>query len=133
MAEGLNQYMDEHGFHSIEDFRGRAVRNVVDWGDLDLNYKIIADIDPALCIGCQLCYVACEDGAHQCIESYGVAGNGKKNPKGMGVHVPRIIQDECVGCNLCALVCPVQKCITMRQVDTGKAPQSWKQRISAAR
>jgi len=133
MAEGLNQYMDEHGFHAIEDFRGRAVRNGVDWGDLDLNYKIIADIDPALCIGCQLCYVACEDGAHQCIESYGVAGNGKKNPKGMGVHVPRIIQDECVGCNLCALVCPVQKCITMRQVDTGKAPQSWKQRISAAR
>jgi dihydropyrimidine dehydrogenase (NAD+) subunit PreA len=132
MAEGLNQYMDDHGFRSIEDFRGRAVRNVVDWGDLDLNYKIIADIDPALCIGCQLCYVACEDGAHQCIEPYGVAGNGKKNPKGMGVHVPRIIQDECVGCNLCALVCPVQKCITMRQIDSGKAPQSWKQRISAA-
>jgi dihydropyrimidine dehydrogenase (NAD+) subunit PreA len=132
MAEGLSQYMDEHGFRSIEDFRGRAVRNVVDWGDLDLNYKIIADIDSALCIGCQLCYVACEDGAHQCIAPYGVAGNGKKNPNGMGVHVPRIIEDECVGCNLCALVCPVQNCITMRQIDTGKAPQSWNERVRAA-
>ena len=132
MAEGLSQYMDEHGFRSIEDFRGRAVRNVVDWGDLDLNYKVIADIDSALCIGCQLCYVACEDGAHQCIAPYGVAGNGKKNPNGMGVHVPRIIEDECVGCNLCALVCPVQHCITMREIDTGKAPQSWNQRVRAA-
>jgi dihydropyrimidine dehydrogenase (NAD+) subunit PreA len=132
MAEGLSQYMDEHGFRSIEDFRGRAVRNVVDWGDLDLNYKVIADIDSALCIGCQLCYVACEDGAHQCIAPYGVAGNGKKNPNGMGVHVPRIIEDECVGCNLCALVCPVRHCITMREIDTGKAPQSWNQRVRAA-
>ncbi|MGB6545865.1 MAG: NAD-dependent dihydropyrimidine dehydrogenase subunit PreA [Candidatus Acidiferrales bacterium] len=132
MAEGLSQYMDEHGFRSIEDFRGRAVANVKDWGDLDLNYKIVADIDPALCIGCQLCYVACEDGAHQCIAPYGVAANGKKNPNGMGVHVPRIIEDECVGCNLCALVCPVQHCITMREIDTGKAPQSWNQRVRAA-
>jgi dihydropyrimidine dehydrogenase (NAD+) subunit PreA len=132
MAEGLSQYMDEHGFRSIEDFRGRAVPNVKDWGDLDLNYKVIADIDAALCIGCQLCYVACEDGAHQCIAPYGVAGNGKKNPNGMGVHVPRIIEDECVGCNLCALVCPVQHCITMREIDTGKAPQSWNQRARAA-
>jgi len=132
MTEGLNQYMDDHGFRSIEDFRGRAVPNVMDWGDLDLNYKIIADIDSALCIGCQLCYVACEDGAHQCIEPYNIAGNGKKNPKGMGVHVPRIIQDECVGCNLCSLVCPVENCIAMREIDTGKAPQSWNQRVRAA-
>ena len=68
MADGLDAYMDDHGYRTIEDFRGRAVPNVMDWGDLDLNYKIIAKIDTALCIGCQLCYVACEDGAHQCIE-----------------------------------------------------------------
>ena len=68
MADGLAAYMDDHGYRTIEDFRGRAVPNVMDWGDLNLNYKIIADIDKGLCIGCQLCYVACEDGAHQCIE-----------------------------------------------------------------
>ena len=85
MIDGLSAYMDDHGFRTIEDFRGRAVPNVKDWGDLDLNYKIIADIRHDLCIGCQLCYVACEDGAHQCIEPYTVAGNGKKNPNGMGV------------------------------------------------
>jgi dihydropyrimidine dehydrogenase (NAD+) subunit PreA len=129
IADGLAAYMDDHGFRTIEDFRGRAVPNVVDWGDLDLNYKIIAEIHQELCIGCQLCYVACEDGAHQCIAPHFAAGNGKKNPNGMGVHVPGIIEDECVGCNLCALVCPVDRCITMRQVDTGLPPMSWNDRV----
>ena len=79
MVDGLSQYMDDHGFRSIEDFRGRALPNVLDWGDLDLNYKIIAEINSDLCIGCQLCYVACEDGAHQCIAPHSVTGNGKRN------------------------------------------------------
>jgi dihydropyrimidine dehydrogenase (NAD+) subunit PreA len=65
MIDGLSQYMDDHGFRSVEEFRGRALPNVVDWGELDLNYKIIAEIHPELCIGCQLCYVACEDGQWQ--------------------------------------------------------------------
>src|SRR5712664_3363980 len=117
-----------YGFRTIDNFRGRAVTNVHDWGDLDLNYKIIADIHHDLCIGCQLCYVACEDGAHQCIEPFTSAGVGKKNPNGMGVHVPRIIEEECVGCNLCALVCPVEECITMKQIDTGQPFESWNMR-----
>jgi dihydropyrimidine dehydrogenase (NAD+) subunit PreA len=127
MIDGLSQYMDQRGFRTIEDFRGRAVPNVQDWGDLDLNYKVIARIDPKLCIGCQLCYVACEDGAHQCIEPYREAA--KKNAGGFGVHVPRIIEEECVGCNLCALVCPVDGCITMQEVDSDRAPVSWNERV----
>ncbi len=129
MIDGLSQYMDDHGFRTIEDFRGRAVANVRDWGDLDLNYKIVAEIHSELCIGCQLCYVACEDGAHQCIAPYDVASNGKKNVHGMDVHVPRILDEECVGCNLCALVCPVEDCITMREVDTGMQPITWNERM----
>ena len=128
MIDGLSAYMDDHGFRTIDDFRSRAVTNVQDWGDLDLNYKIIADIHHDLCIGCQLCYVACEDGAHQCIAPYTAAGVGKKNPHGMGVHVPRIMEEECVGCNLCTLVCPVDNCITMKQIDTGQPFESWNMR-----
>jgi dihydropyrimidine dehydrogenase (NAD+) subunit PreA len=131
MADGLTAYMDSHAFRTIEDFRARALPNILNWGDLDLNYKIVADIKTDLCIGCQLCYVACEDGAHQCIERAPINGS-KRNPKGMTVHVPRILEDECVGCNLCALVCPVQGCITMRQIETGLAPMSWKQKVSGA-
>ncbi len=128
MIDGLSQYMDDHGYRTIEDFRGRAVPNVVDWGDLDLNYKIIAEIRTDLCIGCQLCYVACEDGAHQCIAQHSASGNGKTNVHGKGVHVPRIIEEECVGCNLCALVCPVEGCITMKEVETGLPRMSWNDR-----
>src|ERR1700722_18274323 len=133
MADGLVAYMDDHAYRSTQDFRGRAVPNVMDWGDLDLNYKIIAKIDASLCIGCQLCYVACEDGAHQCIERAPEHNaKGKHNANGMEVHVPRIMEEECVGCNLCALVCPVHGCITMEEIHTGLPPMSWKQKVSNA-
>jgi dihydropyrimidine dehydrogenase (NAD+) subunit PreA len=159
MIDGLSAYMDAHGFRTVEDFRGRALANVMDWGDLDLNYKVIAEINPSLCIGCQLCYIACEDGAHQAIAPWreadaGENGNGKgaaerhvqgstaaasqsngqngsaakKNSEGFGVHVPRIIEEECVGCNLCVLVCPVENCITMKQIHSDRAPMSWNDR-----
>lgn len=117
LLDGLEGYLDSKGFAGIDNLRGRALPNVVDWNDLDLNYKIIAEVDPALCIGCHLCYVACEDGAHQCIEEYPAATGDKR--------IPRIIEEECVGCNLCALVCPVDGCITMKEVPTGKPPMSW--------
>jgi dihydropyrimidine dehydrogenase (NAD+) subunit PreA len=29
--------------------------------------------------------------------------------------IPRVDEDECVGCNLCSLVCPVPECITMER------------------
>src|ERR1700682_5226449 len=51
MADGLAAYMDDHAYRSTENFRGHAVPNVRDWGDLDLNYKIIADIRHDLCVG----------------------------------------------------------------------------------
>jgi dihydropyrimidine dehydrogenase (NAD+) subunit PreA len=133
LIDGLSDYLDAKGFASVSDLRGRAVAHVADWGDLDLNYKIIADINSDLCIGCHLCYVACEDGAHQCIEEY-PAGDGAVQLGMLGktnggrVRVPRIIDDECVGCNLCALVCPVHGCITMKEVETGNPVMSWNDR-----
>ena len=124
MIEGLSEYLDTKGFKSVADLEGRALSNVTDWGNLDLNYKIVAEIDSEKCIGCHLCYVACEDGAHQCIEQYPVAAAGNGS-----IRIPRIIEDECVGCNLCALVCPVENCIRMKEVDTGRPVMSWNDRV----
>jgi dihydropyrimidine dehydrogenase (NAD+) subunit PreA len=126
MIDGLNQYLEEKSCVSAMELVGRSLGRIRDWGDLDLNYKIVAKIDPELCIGCNLCYIACEDGAHQCIaatERPAVDLRTGEIPK----HVPRILEDECVGCNLCALVCPVPGCITMQQVDTGRAPMTWRE------
>jgi len=44
------------------------------------------------------------------------------------VRIPRVDEQECVGCNLCWLVCPVENCITMEQVESGKPFQSWEMR-----
>src|SRR5690606_30538372 len=39
MIDGLSNWMDAKGHARLEDFRGLAVPNVVDWNDLNLNYK----------------------------------------------------------------------------------------------
>jgi len=67
MQDGLLAWMTEKGFATIEDFRGLSLPNVREWKHLNLNYKVVATIHQDLCIGCQLCYTACWDGAHQCI------------------------------------------------------------------
>ncbi len=117
MILGLEEWMREKGYSRIDEFVGKALPNYKEWGDLNLNFKIVAEIDPGTCIECQLCYAACEDGAHQCIEL----------PK--GTRVPRVIEEECVGCNLCQLVCPVEGCITMVERDTGLPRESWNERV----
>jgi len=152
MIDGLANWMDEKGFQTLDDFRGRSLNRVVGWSSLNLNYKLIASIDPSTCIGCQLCYTACWDGAHQCIHLDRVSKNGHRTPAQVEAasrekitvtpiarldqgpfptpieRVPRVDEHECVGCNLCWLVCPVEGCITMKEVNTGLTAESWEER-----
>jgi len=116
LVDGLNNWMDAKGFHTLEDFRGKAVENVTDWNQLDLNYKTLAVIDQDKCIECGLCHIVCEDASHQAISKH-KSGNGKRTYT--------VIDDECVGCNLCSLVCPEPDCITMEAQDTGLPYLNW--------
>ena len=97
-------------------FRSRALRNTVDWNDLNLNYDVKARIDPDLCIECGRCHIACEDTSHQAIAVGIKAGGGKTFT---------VIDGECVGCNLCQHVCPVTGCIEMVPVDNDLEPVTW--------
>ncbi|HEV2992436.1 MAG TPA: NAD-dependent dihydropyrimidine dehydrogenase subunit PreA [Candidatus Angelobacter sp.] len=126
LIDGLESYLEDKGFSSVTELVGKSVPRIEDWGNLDLNYKIIARIDAQKCIGCNLCYIACEDGAHQCIRVEERL-QGDLREGAIAKHVPQIIEEECVGCNLCALVCPVPECISMVEVDTGLPAMSWKQ------
>ena len=118
---GLERYMTEKGFETIEDMRGKALGNVKNWEHLNLKYKVIAEIEEEKCVGCQLCYIACEDGAHQAIK---LSGDGNNR-------VPEIIEENCVGCNLCSIVCPVEDCITMVRKDDGSEAVTWNERTNA--
>jgi dihydropyrimidine dehydrogenase (NAD+) subunit PreA len=166
MIDGLQNWMCEKGFQSIESLRGLSLPRVTEWKDLNLNYKIVAHIEESKCIGCGLCYTACWDGAHQCIHVDRVSGpiNGpaelhakpaeveaatrssitvtpiaKLDASTTSPHasatplarIPRVDETECVGCNLCSLVCPVDDCITMVEVETGLPAESWEQRTAA--
>jgi dihydropyrimidine dehydrogenase (NAD+) subunit PreA len=126
MSSGLETYLAHKGFASAMDLVGKSLPRIMDWGDLNLNYKTVAKIDGETCIGCNLCYIACEDGAHQCITA-APRPSGDLREGTLAKHVPHIIEDECVGCNLCSLVCPVPGCITMVEVDTGRPAMSWRQ------
>jgi len=125
MKDGLSAYLDSKGMRSLADLRGRAVSQVGDWQQLDLHYKRVARIDYEKCIGCNLCHIACEDGAHQCIDLVNSAPYGLGPGRVPGKPVPKVREDDCVGCNLCSIVCPVDGCITMTPVDTGRPAMSW--------
>ncbi|MBE7438598.1 MAG: NAD-dependent dihydropyrimidine dehydrogenase subunit PreA [Spirochaetales bacterium] len=103
LCDGLSHWMDEKGFKTLDDFRGKSVRTLVRWEELDLNFHIVANINQETCIHCGLCYIACEDTSHQSI----------RMTRGMPHNKYEIIEPECVGCNLCKLMCPVEGCITM--------------------
>jgi dihydropyrimidine dehydrogenase (NAD+) subunit PreA len=115
MISGLGAWMDAKGYRTLDDFRGLAARNYTDWGRLDMSYKLIAEIDQSLCIKCGLCHIACEDTSHQSIRA--LRDNGTRRYE--------VVEEECVGCNLCLHVCPVEGCITMREIDTGLPYTTW--------
>jgi dihydropyrimidine dehydrogenase (NAD+) subunit PreA len=106
MISGLGDWMDEKGHASVDDVVGRAVPNFTDWQYLNLNYVTKARIDQDLCIGCGRCFAACEDTSHQAI-----AMTPERRFE--------VIDEECVACNLCVNVCPVEDCITMEELAPG--------------
>ncbi|MBV8566615.1 MAG: NAD-dependent dihydropyrimidine dehydrogenase subunit PreA [Methylobacteriaceae bacterium] len=113
MISGLKTWMLAKGYETIEDFRGRAVGNVTDWQYLNLNYVVKARIDQDLCIKCGRCHIVCEDTSHQAIAT---VVNGKRQ---------FVVKDEeCVGCNLCVEVCPVEDCITLVPLTEGVDPRT---------
>jgi len=106
LQSGLLEWMNDKRFDNVTDCRGLAVGNVTDWQYLNLNFVTKARINQDLCIKCGRCFAVCEDTSHQAI----VINSGRTF---------EVIDEECVACNLCVNVCPVEECITMEQLQPG--------------
>ena len=140
MIDGLSGYLDDKGMTSVRELHRKALPAFVEWGDLDLNYKVIAHVDAEKCIGCNLCYVACRDTAVHCIHNAdeplksGHRATTREGAiaaaKARDAHIVWVDESECIGCNLCAAVCPVPGCITMRDETNGAPFESWNDRIA---
>lgn len=138
LCDGLSHWMDSQGFKSISDVVGKSLPRISDFKDFDLSFRAVARIDPDKCIKCNLCYVACNDTAHQCIDlvdangnlvqpySYDVRSNGRLEAISTRPQ-PVVREEDCVGCRLCHNVCPVEGCIEMVEVPSGRASITWDQ------
>ena len=70
-------------------------------------------------IKCGRCYAVCEDTSHQAISK---TINGERGFE--------VIDEECVACNMCINVCPVENCITMRNLEPGEIDKRTGQTVS---
>jgi dihydropyrimidine dehydrogenase (NAD+) subunit PreA len=136
LCDGLSNWMDEKGFKTIADISGHSLHRVSEFKNFDLSYRAVARIDQEKCIKCNLCYVACNDTAHQCIDlvspqgtlvqpySYDVRSNGKQEAVESRPQ-PKVREEDCVGCRLCYNVCPVDDCIEMVELPSGRSEVTW--------
>jgi dihydropyrimidine dehydrogenase (NAD+) subunit PreA len=136
LCDGLSNWMDEKRFSTIPDVVGRSLPRVSDFNNFDLSFRAVARIDQQKCIRCDLCYVACNDAAHQCIylvaadgtivppRSYDIRSNGRVDAVETRPRV-HVREADCVGCRLCFNVCPVENCIAMVEEPPQRTSITW--------
>lgn len=98
LTTGLLNYMDNKGFETLSDFRGKSLEHITAQIQLDRNIKLRADVDTAKCIGCSKCVKVCSSNGYKAIELLdGLA---------------RVDRNKCDGCGLCSQIC-IKNCIAM--------------------
>ncbi|MEM0021619.1 MAG: NAD-dependent dihydropyrimidine dehydrogenase subunit PreA [Fervidicoccaceae archaeon] len=94
LIEGLQKYMEERKFHSIDDIVGRVRNKIVPHSSLSFEEWGATFVDPALCISCGRCLDPCRDAGGGALYYDSDAKVVRSNPK------------DCIGCGLCINLCP---------------------------
>ena len=104
LKEGLADYLDARGFHSVEQLVGKALPNIHPTDAFDLSRQGVAHYDLSRCVGCGQCYIVCQDAGGQ-----NLGWDDRKRR-------PIVNDDGCLSCMVCSFVCPVDGLITYREV-----------------
>ncbi|MBO5556136.1 MAG: 4Fe-4S binding protein [Oscillospiraceae bacterium] len=97
--EGLEKFMDEQGYESLEQMRGLALQYITAPGEMQYT-DVAACVDQEKCIGCGQCLKIAHCIAIERAESEKTC---------------RVIPEKCIGCGFCVGVCP-RRAIGIQQV-----------------
>jgi dihydropyrimidine dehydrogenase (NAD+) subunit PreA len=104
LEDGLTHWLEDMKFTNLNEIIGLSLPRLAEHDDLPHDADVVSRIKSDQCIGCGLCYIACEDGGHKAIDFCNTD------------RIPVVDIEKCVGCALCAQVCPVPYCINMEVV-----------------
>ncbi|MCR5304750.1 MAG: NAD-dependent dihydropyrimidine dehydrogenase subunit PreA [Lachnospiraceae bacterium] len=105
---GLRIYMAQRDYRRISEFVGAALDSLVENDEVERDTVVYPVINEELCNGCGRCYISCRDGGHQAVIFHEDTGKVSINGK------------NCVGCQLCSLVCPARAITGSRRVPLRK-------------
>jgi len=86
IAEQMDRWLDEHGYRSLEEIKGLAIRRLAE--RRYRTYAVPPHLDTGRCTGCGLCEVSCVYGAIKVVDGKAV-----------------LDEELCAGCGLCVTRC----------------------------
>src|SRR3984893_7262021 len=110
LCDGLSNWMDAKQFATIPDIVGHSLRQVSDFKDFDLSFKVVALIDKQGHVIAPAVYEPSSNGRVEAVSTR-----------------PSVVvrEDDCVGCRLCFNICPVENCIQMVEVAPDRPSVTW--------
>lgn len=98
VSDGIESWMSDHGYKSIEEFRGKALKHIDDPSFSEYDPPVRAVVHEEQCIGCGVCKDSCMYNALS-------LKDGKAR-----------ISEKCDGCGVCWSMCP-RKAISMERYE----------------